>query len=93
MYGSHYLNQYLDGFIVGLSKVGSKSIIMMVVYQPFKHFLFFALPHAFTSIIVAQIFMEHIFKSHDMSTSIVPNHDPTLTIKFWVALLNYKESS
>jgi len=49
-------------FIVGLPKVGSKSVIMVVVDHVSKYAHFCALPHPFTSSLVTQVFLDHIFK-------------------------------
>jgi hypothetical protein len=44
---------------------------------------FFALSHPFTASTVAQIFMDQVFKLHDMPQSIVFDQDPTFTSNFW----------
>jgi hypothetical protein len=69
-------------FIVGLSKSGNKSIIMVVVDCLSKYAHFCALEHPFIASIMAQIFMDHIFKLH----SIISHRDPTFTINFWQEL-------
>jgi hypothetical protein len=58
-------------FIVGLPKVGNKSVIMVVVDHLSKYAHFCALPHPFMPTMVAQVFIDHIFKLHGMPTSIV----------------------
>ena len=58
-------------FILGLPKSGNKSVIMVVVDRLFKYVNFYALQHSFTTSIVAQLFMDHIFKLHGMPHSIV----------------------
>ena len=70
-------------FIAGLLKAGNKSIIMVVVDQLSKYAHFCSFPHQFTLAINAQLFLNRIFKLHDMPTSIVSNRDPTFTSKFW----------
>jgi hypothetical protein len=45
-------------FIVGLPKLGNKSVIMVVVDCLSKYAHFYALQHPFTTSIVAQIFMD-----------------------------------
>jgi hypothetical protein len=69
-------------FIVGLLKTGNKFVIMVVVDRLSKYAHFCALPHRFTSALVAQFFLDHIFKLHGMPTSIVSDHDPTFTSTF-----------
>jgi hypothetical protein len=58
-------------FIVGLPKSGNKSVIMVVVDHISKYAHFYALQHPFTTSIVAQIFMDQVFKLHGMPHSIV----------------------
>jgi hypothetical protein len=69
-------------FIVGLPKSGNNSIIMVVVDHVSKYAHLCALQHPFTATIVAQIFMDHVFKLHGMPHSIVSNQDPTFTNNF-----------
>ena len=73
-------------FIVGLPKVGNKLVIMVVVDRLSKYAHFCALPHPFTLTLVAQVFLDHIFKLHGMPTSIIYDHDPTFTSTFWKEL-------
>jgi hypothetical protein len=73
-------------FIVGLPKLGNKSVIMVVVDHLSKYAHFCALQHPFTAVTVAQIFMDNIFKLHVMPNSIVCNRDPTFTNNFWQEL-------
>jgi hypothetical protein len=73
-------------FIVGLPKSGNKSVIMVVVDHLSKYAHLCALQHPFTASTVAQIFMDHIFKLHDMPHSIVSDRDPTFTNNFWQEL-------
>jgi hypothetical protein len=80
-----WINISMD-FIMGLPKVGNKSIIMVVVDHLSKDAHFCALAHPFTPSLVSQVFMDHIFKLHGMPTSIVSDQDPTFTNKFWQEL-------
>jgi hypothetical protein len=70
-------------FIVGLPKAGNKSIIMVVVDRLSKYAHFFALPHLFTLELLAQVFLDHIFKLHGMPTSIMSNCNPNFTDTFF----------
>jgi hypothetical protein len=70
-------------FIVGLPKLGNKSVFMVVVDCLSKYDHFCALQHPFTMATVAQIFMDNIFKLHGMPNSIVFDRDPTFTKIFW----------
>jgi hypothetical protein len=69
-------------FIVGLPKLGNKSVIMVVVDHISKYAHFCALQHPFIASTVAQCFMDQVFKLHGMSHSIVSDHDPTFTNNF-----------
>jgi len=73
-------------FITGLPKSGNKSVIMVVVDRLSKYAHFCALPHPFTPTLVAQTFMDQIFKLHGMPTSIVSDRDPIFTSNFWQEL-------
>jgi hypothetical protein len=73
-------------FIMGLPKSGNKSAIMVVVDHLSKYAHFCALQHPFTTSIVAQLFMDHVFKLHGMPHSIVYDQDPTFTSNFWQEL-------
>eukprot|EP00253_Pinus_taeda_P029353 PITA_29353 len=65
-------------FITSLPKLGNKSVIMVVVDRLSKYAHFRALPHPFTQTLVAQYFMDQIFKLHGMPTSIVFDRDPEI---------------
>ena len=73
-------------FVVGLPKFGNKSVIMVVIDRLSKYAHFCALPHTFTPALVGQVFLDQIFKLHDMTTSIVSDCDPTFTSTFWQEL-------
>jgi hypothetical protein len=73
-------------FLVGLPKSRNKSVIMLVVDRLSKYAHFCALPHPFTPVLVAQVFLDHIFKLHGMPTSIVSDRDPNFTSTFWQEL-------
>ena len=69
-------------FIVGLPKLGNKSVIMVVVDHLSKYAHFCALQHPFKAATMAQLFMDNIFKLHGMPNSIVSDKDPTFTSNF-----------
>jgi hypothetical protein len=73
-------------FITGLPKSGNKSVIMVVVDRLSKYARFCTLQHLVTTSMVAQIFMDHVFKLHGMPHSIVSDCDPTFTSNFWKEL-------
>jgi hypothetical protein len=59
-------------FIAGLPKYENKYVIMVVVDIISKYAHFCALPHLFTTSIVAQIFMDNIFKLHGCTPLLSP---------------------
>jgi hypothetical protein len=69
-------------FIVGLPKSGNKSVIMVVFVRISKYAHLCDLQNPFTTSIVAQIFMDQVFKLHGMPHSIVFDRDPTFTSNF-----------
>jgi hypothetical protein len=73
-------------FIVGPSKAGKTSIIMVVVDILPKYAHFCALPHPCTPTLEVQAFLYHISKLHDMPTSIVLDIGPNFTNTFWQEL-------
>jgi hypothetical protein len=79
-------------FITDLPKLGNKSVIMVVVDHLSKYVHFCALQHSFTTSMVAQIFMDQVFKLHGMSHSIVFYHNPTFTSNFWKELLKIQDT-
>jgi hypothetical protein len=75
------------GFIVRLPKSRNKSFIMVVVDHVSKYAYLCALQHPLTSCIVDQVFMDNIFKIHDMPHSIVSDMDLTCINNFCKKLL------
>jgi hypothetical protein len=73
-------------FISDLPKSGNKSVIMVVVDRLSKYSYLCALQHSFIASMVAQIFMDRLFKIHGMPHSIVSDRDPTFTRNFWQEL-------
>ena len=73
-------------FITGLPKSGNKSVIMVVFDCLSKYAHFCTLQHPFTTSTVAQIFMDHVFKLHGRTHSIVYDRDPNFTNNFWQEL-------
>jgi hypothetical protein len=73
-------------FIIGLSKLGNKFVIMVVVDCLSKYAYFFTLQHSFTTSMGAQIFMDQVFKLHGMPHSIVSDRNPTFTSNVWKKL-------
>jgi hypothetical protein len=70
-------------FFVGLPKSRNKLVIMVVVDRLSRYSHLCSLQYPFTTSILAQLFMDQVFKLHDMPHSIVFDRDPTFTNKFW----------
>jgi hypothetical protein len=79
-------------FITGLPKSRNKSVIMVVVDHLSKYAHFYTLQHPFTTSMVAQIFMDQVFKLHGMPHSIVSDCDPTFTNNFWQELFKIQDT-
>ena len=73
-------------FIVGLPKLGNKSVIMVVVDHLSKYAHLCSLQHLFIEYTMAQRFNDQVFKLHGMLHSIVSDHAPTFTSNFWQEL-------
>jgi hypothetical protein len=69
--------------IIDLPKSGNKSVIMVVVDRLSKYAHLCTLQHPFIASMVAQSFMDQVFKLHRMPHSIVFYRDPTFTSNFW----------
>jgi hypothetical protein len=61
-------------FIVGLTKLSNKSVIMVVVDHLSKYSNFCALQHPFTSSTVAQLFMDHVGTRADLGFNATTVH-------------------
>jgi hypothetical protein len=73
-------------FIVGLPKLGNKLVIVVFIDHLSKCDHLCSLQHPFTASIVAQLFMDKVFKLHGIPHSIVSYRDPTFTNNFWQEL-------
>jgi transposase InsO family protein len=73
-------------FVEGFSRVNDKSVILMVVdrFSNYAHFV--PLGHPYTTTSVAKVFFEEIVRLHGLPESIVSDHDPVFTSKFWTEL-------
>ena len=69
-------------FISGIPKSYSKTTNLVVVDRLSKASHFMTLKHPFTSMDVANIFMDNVMKLHGFPKSIVTNRDPIFYAKF-----------
>ena len=70
-------------FIEGLPKSTGKDTIFIVVDHLSKYAHFFALSYPFTTIGIARIFFDNIFKLLGLPKTIVSDRDKVFVITFW----------
>ena len=69
-------------FVKGLRRLGGKDVILVVVDRITKYNHFIPLAHPFTVDMVANAFMEYIYKLHGNLGFIVNDRGPTFVSKF-----------
>jgi hypothetical protein len=70
-------------FVEGLPKFGHANCILVVVDSFTKYAHFIPLHHPYTAASVAKLFLDHVYKYHDMPLSIVSDRDRVFDSKFW----------
>ncbi|CAM8891409.1 unnamed protein product [Rhodiola kirilowii] len=70
-------------FIEGLPPSLNKHCILVVIDRLSKNVHFLALSHPYTTIDVAQVYMDNIFKLHGMPQSIISDRDPIFLSQVW----------
>ncbi|RVX10301.1 Retrovirus-related Pol polyprotein from transposon 17.6 [Vitis vinifera] len=70
-------------FIEGLPKSNGKTTIFVVVDRLTKYGHFMLLPHPYTAKMVAQVFLDSVYKLHGLPHSITCDKDPIFTSVFW----------
>jgi hypothetical protein len=73
-------------FVEGFSRVNGKSVILTVVDRFSRYAHFVPLGHPYTATSVAKVFFEKIVRLHGLPKSIVSDHNPVFTSKFWTEL-------
>lgn len=69
-------------FIEGQPSSGTANCILVIVDRLSKYAHFIPLYHPYTAQKVAQLFLDHIFRLHGLSTHIVSDRDPIFTSTF-----------
>lgn len=75
-------------FIEGLPKSRGKDIIWVVVDILSKYTHFIALSHPMTSTILAQSFIDRIYRLHGALENVVIDRDPLFISNFWKEFLS-----
>ncbi|GJX35295.1 retrotransposable element Tf2 [Tanacetum coccineum] len=70
-------------FIESLPKSQGKTVIFVVVDKLSKYAHFIPLAHPFTAIDVAQVFLDNIYKLHELPNTIISNRDKVFLSMFW----------
>lgn len=79
-------------FVEGLPKSEGKDVIMVVVDRFSKYAHFMSLSHPYTTLIVAKVFMDNVYKLHGLPASIVSDTNPIFFSMFWKEMFNMQGS-
>lgn len=70
-------------FIKGFPQSMDRDVIFVVVDRMSKYAHFMTLTHTYTALVVAQTYLDYVFKLHGMPNSIVNNKDAVYMTLFW----------
>jgi hypothetical protein len=73
-----WLNIALD-FVIGIPKVGDKSVILIVVDRFSKYAHFITLSHPYSATTISMAFIDTIVWLHNVPESIMSDHIPVFT--------------
>jgi hypothetical protein len=77
-------------FIEGLPKSKSYNTILVVIDKLTKYAHFILLSHPYTAMIVAQQFLNHIYKLHGLTEVIISDRDKIFTSTLWQELYSLR---
>lgn len=79
-------------FVEGIPLRHWKNVLLVVVDRFSKYARFLPLSHTYTTVSVARLFFDNIFKLHGLPESIVSDRDPIFTGSFWRELFHLSGS-
>lgn len=80
-------------FVEGLPSSGGKNCILVVVDRFSKYAHFIPLAHPFTALSVAKLFLQHVYRLHGLSSSIISDRDEVFTSQLWQELFHLADVS
>jgi Integrase core domain len=75
-------------FISGLPKSMGKDVLLVVIDKFTKYGHIIPLSHPFKAPVVAQVFLDQVYRLHGLPTQIITDRDPIFTSTFWQILMN-----
>ena len=75
-------------FIEGMPKSQGKEVILVVMDRISKYAHVVALSHPYSAEIVAQVYLDNIYKLHGLPISIFSERDTIFISSFWQALFS-----
>lgn len=80
-------------FVEGLPRSRSANALLVVVDKLSKYAHFIPLHHPFTAASVACLFMDHVYRLHNMPLAIISDRDRIFTSAFWKSLFTLSGTS